>query len=1249
MHRTLLRSAALLLSVSLFAGCSSGDDATGSGGAGGGTDGAAGGDATEGGAGSGGSSGGGADGGTDGDATSDAETPDGDAAVDAPNEGGTPGEVVCANLTPLAQGVCAVTAGTDGSELIVGTVLTPSTVYRGGQVLVDAQGNIACVGCACDANAPNATRIECPTGVVSPGLINSHDHITYAQNSPYTDTGERYEQRHDWRLGLRGHTKIPAPGGASADQIRWGELRFLFGGATSTVGSGSATGILRNLDKADQEGLNQKPVDFDTFPLDDSSGIQRTSGCAYGAKMVTPAAIAGDDAYFPHVSEGIDRVAENEFICLSEQNPPNDILLDKTALLHAVGLTPAEYADMAASGTALVWSPRSNVTLYGDTARVTEAARAGVLVALGTDWMPTGSMNLLRELHCADFLNQTRLGKFFDDRALWLMVTANAATATATDDVIGVLAPGKVADIAIFDGSQHADFRAIVAAEPQDVTLVLRGGKPLYGDAPVVSALVSSGCDALDVCGAPKQVCISSEIGKTYSALGTAVGNLYPTFFCGTPQNEPSCVPKRPKSVNGSTVYDGTTSASDSDGDGIPDASDLCPTVFDPVRPMDDGKQPDFDGDGLGDACDPCPLDANTTSCKSYDPNDADNDGVANGSDDCPGTPNPSQADTDGDGKGDACDPCPTKANPGALACPATIYEVKNGTIPAGTAVSLKNALVTARNARGFFLQVKPGDAGYTVPDYSGVFVFDTANTVARGDRVDVTSATVTSYFGQIELTSAATTVLASNGEAGPAPVAVAPAEVATGGTRAAALESVLVEVDHVTVTDVNPPAGGGDTQPINEFVVDGKLRVNDFLYLASPFPLVGVQYAKVAGVLELRNDDSKVEPRDANDLVAEAATLVGFGPPQSYVELGQSGAPSLPSPLVVSLWQPAAVATFVAVASDSAALAVTDSGVTIPAGQTSAPVLLDGLSVATNVTLTATLGSTSLQATVNVFDSTQPRTLVSLTPATAAVPPGGTATFTVTLDAPAPAGGAVVALALVPANAGTMPATLTVPEHQLSATFDYVDGAMASGATITATLGTSFDALVQVVTTPQHLVLNEIDYDQPGTDTAEFVEILNPGSQPVSLAGYQLVLVNGANNQPYQTVKLDSAGTIAPGQFLVVGASSVVATIPATALKIDAGAVSNYLQNGSPDGIALVDTNAKKLVDALSYAGSITAASIPGLGTVSLVEGTPASAIDSSSTQGSLCRLPDGTDTDQAKNDWAFSKSPTPGLANVP
>ena len=97
--------------------------------------------------------------------------------------------------------------------------------------------------------------------------------------------------------------------------------------------------------------------------------------------------------------------------------------------------------------------------------------------------------------------------------------------------------------------------------------------------------------------------------------------------------------------------------------------SDNCPNVFNPIRPLDHGMQADADTDGLGDSCDPCPLDANTTTCSLFDPNDADGDGIPVATDNCPNDANPEQEDMDSDNIGDVCDACPEFSNLGGVAC----------------------------------------------------------------------------------------------------------------------------------------------------------------------------------------------------------------------------------------------------------------------------------------------------------------------------------------------------------------------------------------------------------------------------------------------------------------------------------------------------------------------------------------------------------------------------------------------------
>jgi hypothetical protein len=177
------------------------------------------------------------------------------------------------------------------------------------------------------------------------------------------------------------------------------------------------------------------------------------------------------------------------------------------------------------------------------------------------------------------------------------------------------------------------------------------------------------------------------------------------------------------------------------------------------------------------------------------------------------------------------------------------------------------------------------------------------------------------------------------------------------------------------------------------------------------------------------------------------------------------------------------------------------------------------------------------------------------------------------------------------------------------------------------------------------HLVINEIDYDQIGADTAEFVEVYNGTGSPVNLANLALVFIDGSNSGTYLSVNL-GPGSLPAGGYVVVASAAVV--VPAPSIKITTAAA---IQNGAPDGVALVDLTVAQpvLLDVLSYEGSITAASITGFGVASLVEGTPFAAADSNTKVGSLSRLPNGSDTNNAASDWAFSNTPSPGAPNVP
>ncbi|MBX3273598.1 MAG: thrombospondin type 3 repeat-containing protein [Sandaracinaceae bacterium] len=826
----------------------------------------------------------------------------------------------CTTLAPTSGGRCEVTPGAGGT-LVQGDVLTPGEVFRGGGVLFGADGIISCVGCDCAAGG--ATVVRCPSVAISPGLINAHDHITFNNTVPYAAAGlfteERYEHRHDWRTTRPSppHTSVSSGGGRSTTgEMQWNELRQLVGGATSVFGSGGPEGLLRNLDNTTRSGLGLR-AEYETFPLGDSDETQFTEGCGYAyCSSCTTSDIAGFHAFVPHVAEGINAQARNEFLCMREGM--RNLLQAPTALIHGTGLLPVDMGEMATRGVEVIWSPRTNITLYGDTARVTEFAYNRVPIGLGTDWLRSGSMNMLRELACADEFNANFLAGFFPDEQLWRMATVNNARAFNIEDRLGVLAPGRQADLALFaTTASRRDYAAVVRAGLADVVLVTRGGQVLYGDASVVEPL-RSGCDpftpggSADVCGAPKRVCLQ-ELGTSFAAL-TAEANRraaqYPLVFCGVPDHEPSCLPARTMMrpvdamVNGSNYYTGMSSADDVDGDGIPNAADNCPSVFNPIRPLDNGAQADSDGDGIGDACD----------ADAVDTGDLDGDGVANEVDNCPTVFNPEQTDSDGDGIGDACDACPTIA---VAAGTQTVYAVRCEATRGS--VTLRDLVVTATTSGGFYAQQREGSTDFAGVDFSGIFVFTgSAPTVTRGQVVNV-SGTTGDFFGLAQLTSPTVTPVSSGAE--PAPLAVAASAITTMGPRASALQSVLVRVGASTVTEASLPGG--------EFAIDEGLRVDDLIFAITPAPAVGETFSFLQGPLSFGFGTTRLVPRDVGDVGFAALRLSPrtiIAPPGATVTLSVA----LPMPA------PAGGAS-VTIAPSPAAILVGPAAIVVPEGMRAA------------------------------------------------------------------------------------------------------------------------------------------------------------------------------------------------------------------------------------------------------------------------------------------------------------------------
>lgn len=152
---------------------------------------------------------------------------------------------------------------------------------------------------------------------------------------------------------------------------------------------------------------------------------------------------------------------------------------------------------------------------------------------------------------------------------------------------------------------------------------------------------------------------------------------------------------------------------------------------------------------------------------------------------------------------------------------------------------------------------------------------------------------------------------------------------------------------------------------------------------------------------------------------------------------------------------------------------------------------------------------------------------------------------------------------------------------------------------------------------------INEIHYDNAGTDVNEGVELAGPAG--LDLAGWSLVLYNGNGGAPYRTVSL---GGVIPDQQGGAGARWFVI----------AG-----LENGGQDALALVSP-AGRVVQFLSYEGVVTAASgaARGLTTtdlgVSETETTPLG--HALQLRGAGCSAADFT--------WAAPSAGTPDRANA-
>jgi len=283
------------------------------------------------------------------------------------------------------------------------------------------------------------------------------------------------------------------------------------------------------------------------------------------------------------------------------------------------------------------------------------------------------------------------------------------------------------------------------------------------------------------------------------------------------------------------------------------------------------------------------------------------------------------------------------------------------------------------------------------------------------------------------------------------------------------------------------------------------------------------------------------------NSSNAEAAVQI-TPPPPAIVSL-------LPSPLAVVVGANGTMTvtlnagqltnTEVTLTVDPASIAQVPASVTVPAGQTSAPFTVTGLAVG-SATVTASANGTTKTATVTV--QPPPPVVVSLLPNPLPLQQGATGSLTLTINA-AQVSDQVIPLTNSAPTIVTIPASITVPANQLSATIP-VTALLAGNATITASINSTTASSVVQVTLPPPVV-----------------STLAPATQslPKGRPGTLIVTLSRAPTDVTVVTLTSSATNVAQVPASVtVAAGSLTATFPVNTVGEGTATMTATLNGGS-------------------------------------------------------------------------------------
>ncbi len=335
-------------------------------------------------------------------------------------------------------------------------------------------------------------------GTIFPGLIELHNHTAY-NALPLWQVPKRYENRDTWGGSPEYHKLVTAPMktiGEATDLlpalVRYVEIKALVGGVTTTQGTAlfSAPGIRRYY-----RGIvrNVEQTDDPKLPA---------AGSRIGDAQAREAAaflkeIEHKTCFLLHLSEGTNAAAHEHFEALHIAGEKWAIA-PSLAGIHCVALTKADFQTMAQRGASMVWSPFSNLLLYGHTADIAAASAVGSTaspfkIGLGSDWSPSGSKSLLGELKVARVYSQNngvQQGQaLLSDDELGRMATINGAQILGWDKQLGSIEPEKRADLLVMAGQDNDNpILTLFQGDERNVLLVAIDGTPRYGTPQLMSA-----------------------------------------------------------------------------------------------------------------------------------------------------------------------------------------------------------------------------------------------------------------------------------------------------------------------------------------------------------------------------------------------------------------------------------------------------------------------------------------------------------------------------------------------------------------------------------------------------------------------------------------------------------------------------------------------------------------------------------------------------------------------------------------